>query len=51
MHDVRFSKIVRIELALFANAHFGPDGTGDFPDPGSFDVTEKAGEFEIRSPL
>lgn len=39
------------DLTLFANTHFGPDGTGDFPDPGSFEITEKAGEFEIRTPL
>lgn len=37
-------------LALYANAHFGPDATGDFIG-GSFDITEKSGEFEVRNPL
>lgn len=40
-----------LALALFANAHFGPDAAGDFADPGAFDITEKSGEFEIRKPL
>ncbi len=40
-----------LDLALFANAHFGPDGTGDVPEPGEFDITVEPGEFEIRSPL
>lgn len=38
-------------LHLFANVHFGPNASGDFADPGSFEITEKSGEFEIRSPL
>ncbi len=40
-----------MNLTLFANAHYGPSATGDFPDPGEFQLTEKIGDFEIRSPL
>jgi len=40
-----------IDLALFANIHFGPDGTGDFAEPTSFEVTVKSGRFEVRRPL
>jgi hypothetical protein len=38
-------------LQLFANAHFGPNGTGDFAEPSQFDIAVKPGEFEIRKPL
>ncbi len=38
-------------LQLHANIHFGPNASGDFPDPGSFDITVQSGEFEIRGPL
>ena len=38
-------------LQLVTGIHFGPNASGDFADPGSFDITVKSGEFEIRSPL
>lgn len=40
-----------LSLQLHANAHFGPDGTGNVPEPGSFNITVKSGDFEIRRPL
>jgi hypothetical protein len=38
-------------LALFIPAHFGPDATGNWAEPSSFDIIEGRGEFELRRPL
>ena len=38
-------------LALFSNAHFGPNATGDFPEPGSLEILIGPGDLEIRRPL
>jgi hypothetical protein len=37
-------------LQLFANVHFGPDGTDAFKGPSTFDILEGDADFEIRTP-
>ena len=38
-------------LQLAINVHFGPNASGDFAEPSSFEITVQPGEFNIRRPL
>ncbi len=40
-----------LSLVLVRGLHYAANSSGDFADPGSFDITVRSGEFEIRRPL
>ena len=44
------ANMMYVTLRLFANAHFGPDGSSDFAGPAFFEILEGPGSFEIRTP-
>ncbi len=39
-----------VTLQLFANVHFGPNGSSDFAGPSSFEILEGPSSFELRTP-